>query len=1712
MPGPLICYVCGSAGAETRLRVRPYDHEPYFPFLAHHELPKGARDVTREGLIDSCAVCYMFLTQQWDSYERSKTPAVKRLYWLKRSDNGSFTGAEMRIQGEYIAQVMGLQYPPGVDDRGSPDQAADGELFNNSKVSVSNYSSHDSKKNNEQDKSNKISALDLSNPKKVVDKNEANKCPVESSVSAICFVCGNVYSHTNYNYLNVFDHGTGEPYFPALERVEPCPGAEYMSRSGRVKSCTNCKNVLFQQWQAYEMTGTPLPLRAFKFLREDRIDKQEAEVKTEKYAANEDVSTYHCYICGSPYIADHIRLLHTLPPKRPSLNSMFFPFVRDLKRPSGAEPLRSDGTVIVCIQCNGHLSCQWEFQEKEGVNVYNRQYSLNFLMDKSDPARQFSSRATKNHDLGEGVEPLNINTSSSGSTPKISEPGLAHGLLAIASDNNSSLRPCSRSPDMSCSPVKNCDSIVNSHASTTADANTTSSNFKTVPHPLQQVTEIPHKVCFLCAQECLIFKMKLTSSYPTKHEAKHINAQVEPFFPFLANCSPATGAEPLTEEGCAILCKLCYYNLLRQWQEYEQSSNPADSNRWLRKYCLPDYVCYICAGVNERKYMRSIVVKNFNFLNDFTAPVGAMKIDEGERVVACKTCAYSLMQQFTEFERMGVPQAQRKFNWKKSNLSEYVDKQNRSSGPQFYPGQPVVTSSTTSMESADKRKDQGGLGSKAPPLNLMNSPGSKGARNTATVSPLHHVTSPSNGVSSVGSNAALNMSRSQSSFAAALRKLANQAKDPPEDSPKTTTASSPRVASTKSGPPPLMYTSTTLTSPPVVTIAPTQSHTSLLASDNRPSMDRLHSNSSHYETGGGKHERQQSSASKDDDRSMRGDSHSQSARNRMTPHSTPGAGSPLSGREELMGRGFQPYRPGDEFRPPLSTSLALDQAAAAAAAAYSYPAFLPPHAFPHPAFRFDDPLLMERYRMMQSPYMPYHQGMLPHPSLHPLLAAGTRYPADMFPPHFPSPFSAQTMRLPEHRSPGMMAERQEEKQRELEREREREKEAAQRERHRAAEREAEKQRERERLAQRESRPTDLTKERELRPTDLTREKVETTSTGSKFSNVVPGSSKGLGIADRYPRVSTSGSARRDDRRSSTSKDEYSVPGSRPSSHRSSQDESEKRFSLLNTLHETQRSRQRSVDETSGRASKTQETGLFRPFDSQVVNGYDAHSDQRGREKERYSSNSKSESTVRLSDQKYNQSLQQNSDLHSSSAFHSINSHMVKSETNSISQLHSTIGKEAATMGEGSSYPAPLNVPTYSSSLLQSHFHGNTPIMAASMLRSTESESQNCVSKLDLDERRKSESYGEKPYCSDSECESNGSEGHDRKTLISSGPPLKLDTSPKKIKLFSELGLTTYSQKKDADFEKWRKRRRKMRERSVSPVSVQSNPPTPLKTLYAAEDLCREPEYKLKCQFLSQHLFLEPVTTETRKIKETILQAVVEDKSRRLSVSLSKPETPSLPQSMPSTSEARVSVKRKLESDIDDVFNFSSQDSNGLERVPFVRQLSNGPSSSVVKLPHSLSAENLDRRKSEHGLHRHQRPNSLSRNFAQEFHESVLLSTRQKELSRSSGESSRALSDLSPMSGSQPRMSPWQPDTYEWPGVETVMESYLRHTREERLEHQMLLERNRQLRGDNMQLNLVAAQLSQRMEDLLRNKGQLDELRSYNQERIDSIKSSIRKLK
>jgi hypothetical protein len=110
----LICFVCGSntASDSYQLRIKPNNEKPsesYFQFLESHEPPAGCSPLQpNQQSVKACYLCYNNLNYQWEAYERDGKPHMQRLYWSKRVDGKPFTGADMALQGEYAAQMLGL--------------------------------------------------------------------------------------------------------------------------------------------------------------------------------------------------------------------------------------------------------------------------------------------------------------------------------------------------------------------------------------------------------------------------------------------------------------------------------------------------------------------------------------------------------------------------------------------------------------------------------------------------------------------------------------------------------------------------------------------------------------------------------------------------------------------------------------------------------------------------------------------------------------------------------------------------------------------------------------------------------------------------------------------------------------------------------------------------------------------------------------------------------------------------------------------------------------------------------------------------------------------------------------------------------------------------------------------------------------------------------------------------------------------------------------------------------------------------------------------------------------------------------------------------------------------------------------------------------------------------------------------------------------------
>ncbi|XP_059178069.1 uncharacterized protein LOC131957349 isoform X3 [Physella acuta] len=959
MPSRIVCFVCGSLGGEFQLHSRPNEGRAFFPFLEHHDPPKGSRIPGSDGVVDSCRVCYAFLTQQWDTYERTNTPAIKRLYWLKRLDDGQFTGAEMKLQGEYMAQVMGLQYQPSCGDSCAPlsPDSRDGFTSGNRELDYSMSRKQDCDEG----------VLDLSVPIKSEVNNKSKVKPnqevvhhrpeVSSSRSSldelgfICYTCGAESQGVAAKFISSNRHATNKPYFPFLMKVSPPKGAAPLNEQGICQVCDHCFSSLCHQWLSYEHQGTPNSARIFKvndiFFSNDAslIAGLGKEVK----ASSKDF----CYLCGQTCSSSKMCPLYTAPLSGKK-DHMYFPFIRELRRPHGARPLNPDGSVQVCISCFSNLQLQWHRYETERVPFLHRRYSLLPPTTASGLASLEVDLQPKPEDITSRQAPISLvkETSKSPSLAKTSHATYVQsGQLSSASATSGH------------------DSNKNYSGESKSSASVLS-----IPHPLQQAGERPKKVCFLCGEKCLITKTQLLYSYPVRQDAKSFGGQSHavPFFPFLASHEPAPGAEPMNDDGVVISCSYCFYSLLNQWRDYEESRGNTESSRWQRKYKLNDFVCFVCGMMVPRKKLRTLEVQKFQFLREHKAPPHALVMWGGQAVGACGSCHFSLTHQYTEFERLGLPLELRKYNWTVQHHNE-DNSDTQSSGLNH----DINVSNAIEENVTDANEDSiPGPVSNRLTLNITSS--SSGKLPITAIMPSSSHISPN----SVPGSSCL------SSFSAALRKLAHQTKDPNEETSVKHSRSPPSHSSSRSTTPkrahgPLVFPSKVNVLTPGGSYTPSQGQT-----DTKQSFERslASSNTSPLE-------HQLRLDSRDGSRGR--DSQMSNLYSRVS---------------EMYARDYHNYRSEEEAaHHGLTVPLRIDPAAYMAAASY-HPFLIQQQAvFGQAPFRLDDPMLLEQYRMLQSTFMPFSgAGFLPQHvrgvDVHTMLAAAAasqQYPIELLQQHYP---------------------------------------------------------------------------------------------------------------------------------------------------------------------------------------------------------------------------------------------------------------------------------------------------------------------------------------------------------------------------------------------------------------------------------------------------------------------------------------------------------------------------------------------------------------------------------------------------------------------------------------------------------------------------------------------------------------------------------------
>jgi len=636
MKSSKVCYVCGSRGAACVLYVRPQESGvSYFSFLESHVPPRGAVKPDGNGAVSACTVCSAFLSQQWDAFERSRTPLVKRLYWLKRIDNGAFTGAEMSVQGEYVAQLMGLHGGISASSGGG----SPFEYGNHAGISCGkpDLIRSDDEESIASDCTN--GALDLSVSPRKPERQTRKRGPTKASMgvvakkkssngvvsNVVCYICRTVCHHSLGRFIYAFKSSSDEPHFPFLLDLSPPAGAMQLTKTGVTQVCAECRKTLTRQWRSHDSRGVPETDRVY-WINDVAYPKKHESLQQNlacdrKQNSAACISTDICYLCGQPDGATHWIATRTS-----CDTEMVLPFVAQLKCPTGARPIGVDGRTGICAACFIHIKKQRQKFDADGVPQEKRTFVLR-------PVAKTLSRISANVD--DDVE----------SKKKIlADCPLLATVLSAEPQANSEVQSRPPQPIASCklqtisaddSPdVKPMVAVGLSNGTCTPTNGTSAST-----------------CCYICDLDCqdaaLVGKQqsgihKLLVS-PVDASNASFQPQTEgstslPFFPFLAHLpSPLHTEASSLREHFVLSCTICYVNLIRQWRRFEMTSDIDGEQRLQRKYTYQTINCDVCHVDVEREKM-TVVSKE-----DLGGIVQSVDSSVDGLILVCWQCRTSLL-------------------------------------------------------------------------------------------------------------------------------------------------------------------------------------------------------------------------------------------------------------------------------------------------------------------------------------------------------------------------------------------------------------------------------------------------------------------------------------------------------------------------------------------------------------------------------------------------------------------------------------------------------------------------------------------------------------------------------------------------------------------------------------------------------------------------------------------------------------------------------------------------------------------------------------------------------------------------------------------------------------------------------------------------------------------------------------------------------------
>lgn len=403
----MICFVCGTNGASDsyQLRIKPNTEKPtesYFQFLESHEPPSGCSPIQpNQQFVKACYLCYNNLNFQWDAYERDGKPHMQRLYWSKRMDGKPFTGADMAMQGEYAAQMLGLTteggpLPPQINVNQSSHRSQSSNDYLNNYSQQSNLENATKQNESNNGLANKTTGDMLSTK---IPKNDSNSGGL-SRPNSRNERTPNSRPHSRDNQQSA----ASKPSDTGFSAGQPSSFAQRkfklanFSNSYSSQPLTTSANQLNSNMIASNAANFPTQSRHSMTADDDcsALDLRNSSIGSNSVnlssiqgiGSNSNSSTGSagggsigggtdildlsmpdknsvtevCYVCGEEQRRGSLTELSTVVPKdTKDLEKPFFPiFDESHARPARSRPKDPKGMVQACKACFNHLMTQWQ--------------------------------------------------------------------------------------------------------------------------------------------------------------------------------------------------------------------------------------------------------------------------------------------------------------------------------------------------------------------------------------------------------------------------------------------------------------------------------------------------------------------------------------------------------------------------------------------------------------------------------------------------------------------------------------------------------------------------------------------------------------------------------------------------------------------------------------------------------------------------------------------------------------------------------------------------------------------------------------------------------------------------------------------------------------------------------------------------------------------------------------------------------------------------------------------------------------------------------------------------------------------------------------------------------------------------------------------------------------------------------------------------------